>query len=75
MYKFVIKNVSNKYDFIELIKVFVSQDEFRAYTQEEFDALPEHEKKAGDIVCFNNELSADKNEIKRQQENGLHGEY
>ncbi len=66
MYKFVIKNVSNKYDFIELIKVFVSQDEFRAYTQEEFDALPEHEKKAGDIVCFNNELSADKNEIKRQ---------
>ena len=39
MYNFVIRNIANKYDYTELIKIFLSPEEFELYTEDEFDAL------------------------------------
>ena len=66
MYNFVIRNITNKYDFTELIKIFISPDEFSAYTEEEFENISQDEKSSGETVYFNNELSEDKNLIKRE---------
>ena len=66
MYNFVIRNITNKYDFTELIKIFLSPDEFSAYTENEFETISENEKSSGDTVYFNDGLSEDKNLIKRE---------
>ena len=36
MYNIIIKNVENKYDFAELIKIFLRTEEFNAYTEAEY---------------------------------------
>lgn len=36
MYNIIIKNVENKYDFAELIKIFLRPEEFNAYTEAEY---------------------------------------
>lgn len=66
MYNFVIRNITNKYDFTELIKIFLSPDDFSAYTQEEFENISQAEKASGQTVYFNDILSEDKNLIKRE---------
>lgn len=66
MYNFVIKNISNKYDFTELIKVFLTPDEFRVYTESEFSEIRPEDRDTCDLIFFNEELSSDKNHIKRQ---------
>lgn len=66
MYNFVIRNITNKYDFTELIKIFLSPDDFSAYTQEEFENISQAEKASGQKVYFNDILSEDKNLIKRE---------
>ena len=66
MYNFVIRNITNKYDFTELIKIFLSPDDFSAYTQEEFENISQAEKASGQTVYFNDILSEDKNLFKEQ---------
>ena len=66
MYNVVIRNITNKYDFTELIKIFLSPDDFSAYTQEEFENISQAEKASGQTVYFNDILSEDKNLIKRE---------
>ena len=69
MYNFVIRNVSNKYDCEELIKVFIPADDFRAWTEEEWNALTDEEKvpfTEAEQVIFNEELHDDKNHVKRE---------
>ena len=39
LYNFIIKNIPNKYDCEELIKVFIPADLFKAWTEEEWLAL------------------------------------
>ena len=36
MYNIVIKNVENKYEYNELIKVFLRPDQFESFTEAEF---------------------------------------
>ena len=64
MYNFVIKKDANKYDFTELIKIFLTPEDFRAYTEDEFDELPSEQKEPGQTVYFNDCSSDDKNLIK-----------
>ncbi|MBQ4649822.1 MAG: coproporphyrinogen dehydrogenase HemZ [Firmicutes bacterium] len=69
MYNFVIKNVSNKYDCEELIKVFIPAESFKAWTEEEWSALTDEERaafKCAEQVVFNENLSNDKNSVKRE---------
>ena len=66
MYNFVIKKNTNKYDYTELIKIFLTPEEFRAYTEDEFDELLPEEKESGKTVYFNECASDDKNLIKRR---------
>ena len=71
MYNFVIKNITNKYDFAELVKIFLTPEEFSAYTDDEFAELSPNERNQGKTVFFNEILSDDKNFIKRQIYNYL----
>ena len=64
MYNFVIKKDANKYDFTELIKIFLTPEDFRAYTEDEFDELPSEQKEPGQTVYSNDCSSDDKNLIK-----------
>ena len=69
MYNFVIKNVSNKYDCEELIKVFIPAESFKAWTEEEWSAMTDEERDAftgAEQVVFNENLSNDKNSVKRE---------
>ena len=66
MYNFVINKDANKYDFTELIKIFLTPEDFRSYTEDEFDDLPPEQKESGQTVYFNDCSSDDKNLIKRR---------
>ena len=83
MYKIIIKNVENKYDYGELIKIFLRPEDFRLYTEAEFAAaeLAKNEfaeaQEAGtsevmEEIVFNNRLSGDKNELKKEIYNKLY---
>lgn len=43
MYKILIKNIEKKYDYAELIKIFLRPDEFELYTEEELDEMTQGE--------------------------------
>lgn len=89
MYNILIKNIEKKYDYAELVKIFLRPDEFELYTEEEFAeyeartaetavsevnavAIAADSAESRDIVeaaqllIFNENLSCDKNEIKRE---------
>ncbi|MBR5229506.1 MAG: coproporphyrinogen dehydrogenase HemZ [Firmicutes bacterium] len=69
MYNFIIKNVSNKYDCEELIKVFIPADDFRAWTEAEWLGMTDEEREQWlglEQVIFNETLSNDKNAVKRE---------
>ena len=70
MYNIIIKNVENKYDFAELIKIFLRPEEFNAYTEAEY-AEKEENCESAELFVFNEERAVDKNEIKREIYNKL----
>ncbi len=88
MYNIIIKNAQNKYDYGELIKIFLRPEDFRLYTEAEFaeTELAETEPKEAELaeaveagasevsekIVFNESLYADKNEIKREIYNKLY---
>ena len=69
MYKFLLHGITNKYDFQELIKVFLPPDRFVSYTDEEaVQADTQMTQPDEETVCIeiNRERSDDKNAIKRE---------
>ena len=60
MYNIKINNVTDKYEFNELIKIFLKPDEFTVYGHDEVI-----ESEEGQLVVINEEGYEDKNLIKR----------
>ncbi len=63
MYKILIKSIEKKYDYAELIKIFLKPDEFTLYAETEFDEYVQNE---AEPLVFNEGASNDKNEVKRE---------
>jgi ATP phosphoribosyltransferase regulatory subunit len=69
LYNFIIKNIPNKYDCEELIKVFIPADQFKAWTEEEWLELTDEERaewSGREQIVFNESLHNDKNSVKRE---------
>ncbi len=66
MYSFIIKNVTDKYDYNELIKVFLSPEDFTAWDEESFANLSDKEKSQNAVIKFNEQGLCDKNAVKRE---------
>ena len=79
MYNIIIKNVENKYDYGELIKIFLRPEEFNFYTEVELaekeavgtelaeaQGAETGDSESTEKIIFNESLSDDKNEIKRE---------
>ncbi len=74
MYNIILNAVENKYEYNELIKIFLNPESFRTYTEAEIKELTETEKKdifAESVLHINETNSQDKNEIKRELYNRL----
>ncbi len=73
MYKILIKNIENKYEYNELIKVFLRPDQFDSYTENEYlEAYPRGiDEEIDTLVVFNEVGFSDKNHIKREIFQGL----
>lgn len=69
MRNIVIRKISNKYDFIELIKIFFSPKEFSVFTEEEYGSVEIDEEDV--LIEFNAEGFTEKNQIKREIYLGL----
>lgn len=68
MYNIIINNINDKYDYNELIKIFLMPAEYRLFTKNEYERSCDD----NDIVIeFNNEGFEDKNQIKREIYQGL----
>ena len=69
MYNILISDIENKYDYAELIKIFLKPEDFELYTVNEFgQALCEpmnEQMSENPLLVFNAEASKDKNKIKR----------
>lgn len=69
MYNIVIKKITDKYDYSELIKIFLPPQEFALFTEEEYST---HEADESDtLIEFNLEGFTEKNQIKREIYLGL----
>ena len=66
MYNIFIMNIANKYEYNELIKEFISQDEFRCFCENEETDSAEPLKDETEITVINESGSSDKNQIKRE---------
>ena len=70
MYNILISDIENKYDYAELIKIFLKPEDFELYTVNEFgQALCEpmnEQMSENPLLVFNAEASKDKNKIKRE---------
>ncbi len=71
LYNIILKNVENKYDYGELIKIFLRPEEFTLYTEAELAEAEVVENTDSERIVFNESLSTDKNEIKREIYNKL----
>lgn len=71
MYNILIKNIENKYEYDELIKVFLPPDQFCSYTQSEYNQRFENEFPEDPLIVFNEADFAEKNYIKREIYQGL----
>ena len=72
MYNFLIKNITNKYDYEELLKVFLKPDEFRTYTLDELEESNTKQDNLDDLIIINDSNCDDKNHIKREIYNKLY---
>lgn len=62
MYNIIIKNVTDKYDYNELLKIFLKPDEFKVYGDD--DAVDMNADDA--FITINEDGNSDKNLIKRE---------
>lgn len=68
MYNIIIDNIRDKYDYNELIKIFLQPGEYRLFTQEEYTGAGDEDDTT---IEFNGEGFSDKNQIKREIYQGL----
>ena len=68
LYNILIENITDKYDFNELIKVFLRPDEYRLFTEKEYEG-PTDENDA--LIVFNEQGFNNKDHIKREIYMGL----
>lgn len=62
MYNIIIKNVTDKYDYNELLKIFLKPDEFKVYGDDDVVDMSAD----GTFITINEEGNSDKNLIKRE---------
>lgn len=68
MYNIIINNINDKYDYNELIKIFLNPNEYKLFMKNEYECS--HDE--NDIIIeFNNECFNEKNQIKREIYQGL----
>ncbi|MGN0719879.1 MAG: coproporphyrinogen dehydrogenase HemZ [Anaerovoracaceae bacterium] len=65
MYKILLKNIDKKYEYVELIKVFLTPDQFEVFIEREFVGSGS-DVSSDTLIAVNEEGSDDRNEIKRQ---------
>lgn len=68
MYNIIIDGITDKYEYNELIKIFLKPEEYTLFTETEYDVSLEHE---GVTIEFNGERFAHKDHIKREIYKGL----
>lgn len=67
MFKILLKQIEKKYDYVELIKVFLTPDQFAVYTDSDFESEGNVSDAASDSwITINESGSKDRNEIKRE---------
>ena len=63
MYNILIENIKDKYDYNELIKIFLRPDQYRLFTEDE----PESPAGCDDVsIVFNEHDFGSKDHIKRE---------
>lgn len=60
MFNILVKNIENKYDYNELIKVFLPPEQFECFNEDELDEIDDK------TIIVNEQGCTDKNEIKRE---------
>ncbi|MDD2217540.1 MAG: coproporphyrinogen dehydrogenase HemZ [Eubacteriales bacterium] len=65
MYNIILKNISNKYEYEELIKIFIRPDDYQLFTEDEIETDSEIQTDCETLIFNENNLS-DKNLIKRE---------
>ena len=68
MYNIVIENITDKYEYGELIKIFLRPDEYRLFTEGEYEG-PSSEDDV--LILFNEQGFSEKDHIKREIFQGL----
>ena len=63
LYKILLKNIEKKYEYDELIRVFLRPDQFESFTETEY---AEKKPSAGEFIIINEEGCTEKNMIKRE---------
>ena len=67
MYKILLKQIEKKYEYVELIKVFLTPDQFEALTESELESEGNVPDTTSDSwIIINESGSKDRNEIKRE---------
>lgn len=65
MYKILLKQIEKKYEYVELIKVFFTPDQFEAITESELEESGS-DASTDTLIVINENRSKDRNEIKRE---------
>ena len=68
LYNIIIDNIQDKYDYNELIKIFLRPEDYRLFAGQEYEG-PSSEEDT--LIEFNSEGFKDKNQIKREIYQGL----
>ncbi len=63
MYNIILKNIDNKYEYEELIKIFLNPADYRLFTDAESEVAEEHPEAT---IVFNKNAHRDKNDVKRE---------
>ncbi len=71
MYNIRIQNIDNKYDYSELIKIFLPPNRFRAFTETEYQLAEDVMSDEDTLIVFNEANFGHKDYIKREIFQGL----
>ena len=64
MYRIKLNGIKDKYDFNELIKIFLRPDQYEVLTEDDPENGENHEK--AELIEINENRSTDKNAVKRE---------
>ena len=66
MYNIILRNTENKYEYEELIKIFLNPDAYRLFTETELQTTDAVVPDAKETIVFNAGNLGDKNAVKRE---------